>query len=139
MTGNHIAVGAVEAAVVAGIEAVVEVEADPRIPAQTVRANLTVNTVADSKTITTRRDYRSSNRKRRKHKRSRSHSRSRSKKSKHKRHRRRSSSSSEDSDDNPRSAITGKKLKLKVVKSSEDKKREKNRTNLLDFLNASYD
>ncbi|KAG0313946.1 hypothetical protein BGZ97_009751 [Linnemannia gamsii] len=58
--------------------------------------------------------------------------------SKSKRHRRRSYSSS-DSDDNPRSAITGQKLKLKVAKSSEDKKREKNRGSLLDFLNASYD
>ncbi|KAI8360994.1 hypothetical protein B0O80DRAFT_493621 [Mortierella sp. GBAus27b] len=73
----------------------------------------------------------------RKHKRSRS--RSRSKKSKSKRHRRRSHSSSDDSDGNPRSAITGQKLKLKIAKSSEDKKRDKNRGSLLEFLNASYD
>ncbi|KAG0223653.1 hypothetical protein BGX31_008380 [Mortierella sp. GBA43] len=78
-----------------------------------------------------------SNRKQRKHKRSRS--RSRSKKSKSKRHRRRSHSSSDDSDGNPRSAITGQKLKLKIAKSSEDKKRDKNRGSLLEFLNASYD
>ncbi|KAF9199938.1 hypothetical protein BGZ49_009891 [Haplosporangium sp. Z 27] len=56
-----------------------------------------------------------------------------------KRHRRRSPSSSDESDGNPRSVITGQKLKLKIAKSSKDKKREKNRGSLLEFLNASYD
>ncbi|KAG0243163.1 hypothetical protein BGW41_002803 [Actinomortierella wolfii] len=69
-------------------------------------------------------------------------SRSESGRHKKKKHRRRhsSSSSSEDSDTEVRrSAITGQKIKLKVAKSSEDKKREKNRGSLLEFLNASYD
>ena len=37
-----------------------------------------------------------------------------------------------------RSVITGKKLKLKVKKTSADREREQNRQQLLHFLNAQY-
>jgi len=43
------------------------------------------------------------------------------------------------SSDVQRSAITGKKLKLKVKKSSTDKVREANRGDLLKFLNAAFE
>jgi len=36
-----------------------------------------------------------------------------------------------------RSAVSGKKIKLKVKKSSKDKEREKNRKELLKFLNQT--
>ncbi|KAK8967747.1 hypothetical protein KSP40_PGU021019 [Platanthera guangdongensis] len=38
-----------------------------------------------------------------------------------------------------RSAVSGKKIQLKLDKSKEDKKAETNRNELLKFLNASYD
>lgn len=38
-----------------------------------------------------------------------------------------------------RSAVSGKKILLKLDKSKEDKKAETNRNELLKFLNASYD
>ena len=41
-------------------------------------------------------------------------------------------------EDERRSVITGKKLKLKVKKSTADREREANRKQLLQFLNAQY-
>ncbi|KAL6513283.1 hypothetical protein OROGR_020769 [Orobanche gracilis] len=38
-----------------------------------------------------------------------------------------------------RSAVSGKKLLLKIDKTKEDKMAENNRNELLKFLNASYD
>lgn len=38
-----------------------------------------------------------------------------------------------------RSAVSGKKIQMKVDKTKEDKLAETNRTELLKFLNASYD
>lgn len=38
-----------------------------------------------------------------------------------------------------RSAVSGKKILLKLEKSKEDKMAENNRNKLLNFLNASYD
>ncbi|KAI9201880.1 uncharacterized protein BJ171DRAFT_584776 [Polychytrium aggregatum] len=62
------------------------------------------------------------------------------KKKKSKKSKKESSSDSSDGDsDGPRSAITGKKIKLKVSKSSEDKARDKNRQDLLLHLNQMYD
>ncbi|KAI8371435.1 uncharacterized protein BYT42DRAFT_616526 [Radiomyces spectabilis] len=37
-----------------------------------------------------------------------------------------------------RSAITGKKIKLKIRKTSDDKERDQNRSNLLQFLNSAF-
>ncbi|KAG0479826.1 hypothetical protein HPP92_010392 [Vanilla planifolia] len=46
----------------------------------------------------------------------------------------------DDKDDGVRrSAVSGKKILLKLEKSKEDKKAENNRNELLKFLNASYD
>ncbi|ERN03329.1 hypothetical protein AMTR_s00003p00240200 [Amborella trichopoda] len=42
-------------------------------------------------------------------------------------------------DDVRRSAVSGKKILLKLDKSKEDKLAENNRNKLLKFLNASYD
>ncbi|KAL0094840.1 hypothetical protein J3Q64DRAFT_1694383 [Phycomyces blakesleeanus] len=47
-------------------------------------------------------------------------------------------SSLSDDDSNPRSAITGKKLKLKIRKTADDKERDQNRSHLLDFLNSAF-
>lgn len=45
-----------------------------------------------------------------------------------------------DKEDNVRrSAVSGKKILLKVDKTKEDKVAENNRSELLKFLNASYD
>jgi hypothetical protein len=37
-----------------------------------------------------------------------------------------------------RSVITGRKLKLRVKKSTKDRERDQNRQQLLQFLNAQY-
>ncbi|KAJ3178628.1 hypothetical protein HDU87_003451 [Geranomyces variabilis] len=47
--------------------------------------------------------------------------------------------SNRDEEEVRRSAITGKKLKMKVHKDSEDKAREINRNQLLQHLNHMYD
>ncbi|EDV29102.1 uncharacterized protein TRIADDRAFT_52637 [Trichoplax adhaerens] len=41
-------------------------------------------------------------------------------------------------DEDQRSAVSGKKMKLKIKKSTEDKQREKNRQELLNFLNSQF-
>ncbi|KAH8549425.1 hypothetical protein BGW37DRAFT_541907 [Umbelopsis sp. PMI_123] len=58
-----------------------------------------------------------------------------SKKDKKHRSRRRRSHSSEEDRRNP---ITGKKIKLKVHKTSDDKNRDSNRSQLLQFLNSTF-
>lgn len=40
-------------------------------------------------------------------------------------------------DDAPRSAISGKKIRMKLERTKEQKKRDKNRKTLLEFLNST--
>jgi len=47
-------------------------------------------------------------------------------------------SRSDSDSDGPRSIISGKKIKMKLKKSKEEKIRDANRKQLLDFLNQSY-
>lgn len=60
------------------------------------------------------------------------------KKRKKKRNRQESLSSSSDEGDYGRSVITGKKIKMKIVKTDEDVAQEAARKQLLDFMNSSY-
>ncbi|SAM09013.1 hypothetical protein [Absidia glauca] len=87
--------------------------------------------------------------KRHKKKSKKSSSRSSSSKSKKKKSKRRKSDSddddsSDDDGDHRRNPITGKKvdliltIKLKIHKTSDDKRRDENRSNLLDFLNSAF-
>ncbi|KAI9003657.1 hypothetical protein BC832DRAFT_593067 [Gaertneriomyces semiglobifer] len=58
---------------------------------------------------------------------------------KDKKSKRKNSAASSDDDDIRVSVITGKKIKLKVHKTVDDKVREKNRNQLLQHLNQMYD
>lgn len=65
--------------------------------------------------------------------------RKRKKKSKKKKHKKKSHRDEEGDKGVRRSAITGKKIKMKVKKTKDDLAQEKARKDLLDFMNASYD
>jgi hypothetical protein len=60
------------------------------------------------------------------------------KKKKSKRKRKEDSDSSDDGGEVRRSVITGKKIKMKIDKTDDDRAQEEARRQLLDFMNSSY-